>query len=376
MKTILKQLLYMNLTLLLVVLLVLPAAAETLVEYTLTLHGSDGATHQETDVAGTAYALADYLFQRDSHVQVAWSTEEDGGKLHRLNALYVPATSTDLYAFWVEAGAGEIILNGLSGDLDEDGTFYQKYSGPVTLPDELVYKNNGDELLAWSTEVNCTPNDQGIFSGQWFSGGTDIQPQEGNVLELYGHAKGDGAYVIYHPTDGTIVQGGNILVQRAAEGDSGWAAAVIGADYFVAPEGCTLAGWAVEAMSERADYEAQESLILQDGECVHLYALWEKECIEHTPENGVRIVVTPKENTVVVTLSSEWCKEAGAENAICGLYTAEGKLLICGSGSVRADGAIQIDLKHRKWEGSTCKIFTVDKNWCPVRKEISWMINA
>lgn len=369
----------MNLALLLAVLLIVPAAAETLEEYTLKLNGNGGTLengkeiYENTSAAGTEYSLAEYVFQRDSHVQVAWATKD--GEQIRLNALYVPATSTDLYAFWVEAGAGEIVLNGLSGELDNDGVYYQKYSEAVVLPDTLVYSED-DELLAWSTELIPAADQQDIYRGKWYGGGETVRPSAGETMELYAHTSDDGAYVIYHPADGLVAQGGSILVQCAAEGKLTLEATVVGKAYFVAPAGCTFAGWALQEDSEDPIYEPGDFLHLTDGECVELYAVWEKELTEFFPEPGISITTETVGELVSVTLSAEWCADVGAEKAICALYNNSGKMLVCGSSSIQIDGSIQINLNYKDWEGTVCKIFPVDARWCPVRDVVSYTMSG
>ena len=360
MKTVLKQLFYMNLAVLMAVLLILPAVAEDAEAYTLTLHANwaGDETRELTNAPETEYTLSEYIFRRDSYVQVAWADATDGDASHRLNALYVPVTSTDLYAFWLEAGVGQIVLNSLDGDLDAQGTFYEKHTTTVTLPEELVYPDGSDALLAWSTEVAPKTDEQGVLNGLWYSGGDEVRPDAQKRLELYGHGRGGSAYVIYHPAEGALARGGSILVQQA-QGNA-LALTLLDDSVLSAPDGYVFSGW------ERAGTAVSGSaLTLQPGEVVHLYAGWEREAVVITPEAGIGI--SSAGDTVAVTLSAAWCQQDDVEQAVCALYDSDWKMLACAAGDLQPDGSILIELDYADHGGLHCRIFALDSDWLPVR---------
>lgn len=279
MRKLLRQLLFMNLALLLAAVLVIPAVAKEVqeVKYTLTLHKNDGSSValQETRESGDGFSLAEYLFERDSHVQVAWLTEDD--EQIRLNALYVPATSTDLYAFWLEIkdselDSGVVVLNSLENDLDGSGTFFKKKMGSMILPETL----HDEELLAWSTQVQPKANKQGVFSGQWYAGGQVVTPEDYEIVSLFGQHVRDGAYMIYDPNGRTIANGGTVVVQKAqpTKQEGVMQATVIGEEFFEVADNDALIGWSTEEDAIFPDYFVGDDVFISDGQTQVLYAIW------------------------------------------------------------------------------------------------------
>ena len=100
----------------------------------------------------------------------------------------------------------------------------------------------------------------------------------------------------------------------------------------------------------------------------------EGNLIKYSPEAGIYIIVNSKENTIEVSISSEWCIMNGVTNAVCGLYSTAGEMLICEIGSNEPAGTISMDFMHSAWEGAICKIFMLNTNWNPVCNDICWEI--
>lgn len=287
MRAILKQLLCMNLVLLLIVLSISPAIAEGVqdLKYTLTLHKNDGSSEVKSVLYDfepeKSYSLAEYLFKRDTSIQVAWADAEDGDATHRLNALYVPVTSTDLYAYWleledVERNSGVVVLNSLAGDLDTEGTFYQKSVNSVVLPDTLQ-NISPDSFLAWCTQLRPEAERDGVFSGQWYSGGETVAAENGEILTLYGQTKDETGYVIYDSNGGSVQTGGSIIVQKAEKSkhlDNIVEATLIGDSRLVAPEHDKLEGWAYTKDANSAQYKPGGILCFDPQKPQVLYAVW------------------------------------------------------------------------------------------------------
>lgn len=314
MRAILKQLLCMNLVLLLIVLTVLPAIAEGAQElnYTLTLHKNDGSSEVKNvlyDVdSEKSYSLAEYIFKRDTSIQVAWADAEDGEATHRLNALYIPVTSTDLYAYWLEfedeeLNSGVVVLNGLTGDLDTEGTFYRKSTNAMVLPDTL-HNISADSFLAWGTQLQPEADSDGVLSGQWYSGGETVAAEDGDILTLYGHIKDESGYVIYCSNGGAVQAGGNILVQKAEKSkhlDNVAEATLIGDLLLVAPENETLEGWAYTQDADSAEYKPGDNLRFDPQKPQVLYAVW-----THSHRFGE-----------YVSNNDATCLEDGTKTAVC-----------------------------------------------------------
>lgn len=341
-------------------------------QYTLLLRGNGGyrGGASSTSLTGyypSTYCLADYQFQQNNYTQVGWSARATGSDLQPLNLLITPTTPTSLYARWVSTGSGDILLNGLSGKLD-NGMYYQKSSNvPVMLPDRLTYRNGSEAVLGWCTEVNATPSDRDdVYSGQWYSGGDIIAPDSSAPVVLYAHPREGGQYAVYHPTQGTVANGGTIIVQGTVSTQSDLTVYTPDGSALTAPTGCEFAGWSATEGGQTVDFDAGASLPLSPGTVRHLYAVWEPAGYAFQPEDGITVVSRPDIKTVRVTATSAWHEAHGAAAVICALYDDRGKMTACARTDCASGEDTVTKLTYPGGIPPVCKVFALDAGGRPV----------
>ena len=338
-------------------------------QYTLNLLGNGGTYYNGATYTSlkayypTSYYLAGYCFQRKGYTQVGWSTTALAGNLMQLNTFYLPTTNGSLYSYWEATEENDILLNGLSGNLS-NGTFYKKYSNtPVILPSQLTYDNNS--LLAWCTTVTASPLNLKIYAGQWYAGGDTIIPDSKTVTLLYAQAQGGGQYAIYHPTQGTINNGGTIIVQGTTSTDSDLQVYTPGGTYFSAPEGYELAGWSKTPNSTTVDYAPGSTLPLYRGTTIHLYALWKPIEYDYVPETGLTITLIPATKTVRITMTANWCSLYSQKFGLCGLYE-DGKMLNCSMAALQSGQTQELEMQYTGETPPVCKVFALDTSYKPI----------
>jgi len=355
-------------------------------EYEMILDGNGGTFNgseqlsMEKSPYPTYYDLADYPFTMSGRALMGWgsssTTEANSNNLLPLNARVHPkADRATLYASWTSTDYEKnlIILNGLEGRL-ENNYLYESYANhPVTLPTELDYGSTTDALLAWSTEiVPEADEDTHIFSGQWFSGGDEITPQESIPTILYGQAESDGSYVLYHPNGGTLKDGGTLLVQGSRTGNSDLQVLTPDGSCLTAPEGLVFAGWATSAEGA-VQYEGNDSLTLTDGTVTHLYACWEPPTLETVTDTGLTIAFQPFSKTVQITAPADWGEAPDAQTLIAGLFTEDGRLLQVDLGT---PGTESLELTYTSDTPPVLRVFALDKTHSPAAKKTELALSS
>ena len=346
-------------------------------DYTLTLDGDGGTTPDgATSISltapyGTGYSMDRYSFRKEGCVQVAWTGE--GCPMDdplALNAYYVPTTPCTLNAYWIQAGPGDVVLNALEGRL-EDGSFYQKTTGPTVLPDEVRYEREGQHLLGWNTEISSRiDEDTGLYGGQWYAGGSTAEPGGDGPLALYAQqAYGGGQYALYYPTEGALKAGGTMLVQGYVSTATDMYVYTPGEEALTPPEGFAFAGWSRTEDGTEPEVAAGDPLVLPgyNQEPLRLYAVWEPLAGHYQPEEGLTVIDLAGSGTVEVSASPGWLAEASPGARLCAaLYSPEGKLLEYRSAPWTGEGAA-LELPRPGTGELQCRIFAVDEDLRPLR---------
>ncbi len=318
----------------------------TVNEYTLRLNGNGGRYNGQTYVSDTQkypsyYWLSDYIFQRDKYAQVGW--KESNGDFVALNDFYNPEADTTLSAEWIMVDPGDIVINSLSGTLN-DGSHYRSQRTALTLPMRLQGYND-TSVLGWSSAVDPRIDfDTYAVEGAWYEGGDVILPDKDRVQLLYGHAAG-GNYARYHPNGGTIQDGGTILVQYTTPTGGDLEVYALDDSAMTAPQGCVFRGWSRAADVDTIRYKAGEVIShtpTQTSEVIDLYAVWEQVEFVETLEPGVQVRSNTETGEVSVELTQEWCQDKGAQTVIAAGYSGAGgarmldaAVASCGTGDVR-----------------------------------------
>lgn len=306
----------------------------TVNRYRLTLVGNGGWYGSATftsliDYYPSYYDLSKYVFSRFGHTQVAWT--DASGDLVPLNDSFSPHGNTYLFAEWVDTQAGDILLNGLSGTL-EDGAYWRRYRDipSVTLPSTLRYDGKEIGLAGWGSSLTPDEDANGMLNGTWYEAGGSVSASPATPTTLYALKNDVGSYVIYHPTDGAPKTGGNMLLQHRYKASCTDLEVYLadGAEYLTAPEGYRFSGWAEQAGGEMK-YTAGASVVVTEGSPLHLYAVWQPlEYKYSTPECSVW--VEPVSKTITLETPHSWY--SGPEQPktlISAIYDAKGKMLRC-----------------------------------------------
>lgn len=348
-------------------------------QYTLKLNGnggntSDGLTQMSfTNYYPASYALAQYIFYKSGSTQVGWKSWMDGDDpILPLNKLYVPTSPCQLTAYWVNTTKGDVLLNSLEGKFS-DGTFYKNYgSTSVELPASLRYSDDGLMLLGWSDELDSDPaeNDSYIYAGKWYTGGTTIDPDSSKTTVMYGRAANNG--VIYHPMEGTVKNGGNIIVQGSKGTlNTDKTVQVIGQEKMNVPAGYKFAGWSVSEGSDVVRYEPGDEIVLKAGALYNLYAVWNKTSYTYSPENGVTVTYRPDDKNISIELTSEWCIKNSVSNSVCALCR-NGKQISADAQKYLSGSNIELSMNYTGSDDISCSIFTADMKWKPTRQPLTF----
>ncbi len=348
-------------------------------QYTLKLIGNGGHTSNGksqlsfTDYYPASYSLADYVFERTGYTQIGWNQFAGMDDLSvPLNSVYVPASPSQLTAYWAKTTKGDVLLNCLEGQFS-DGECYKNYGNKaVELPESLLYSGNKLMLLGWCDELDSdsNENDSYVYAGKWYTGGTTIDPDSSKTTVMYGRAADNG--VIYHPMEGTVTNGGNIIVQGSKGTlNTDKTVKVIGQEKMNAPAGYEFAGWSVSEGSDVVRYEPEDEIVLKAGALYNLYAVWNKTSYTYSPESGVNVTYRPDDKNVTVELTSEWCSKNSVSSSVCALYR-NGKQISADTQKYSSGSNIKLSMDYTGSDDITCSIFTADTKWKPTRQPITF----
>lgn len=342
-------------------------------EYMLKILGNGGQRDGQTSFTDTQkypafYNLAEYIFQWDKYTQVGWQ-EESGGFI-ALDDLYVPEANTSLKAQWIMVDPGDIVINSLSGTLD-DGTHYRSQRAALTLPTQITDQyGTASTVLAWSSTVEAQPDPTTkIMQGVWYEGGSVIQPDQSGVQLLYARTP-YGAYVRYHPNGGAFQTGGTVLVQGTTATAEDLEVYAVGGETMTAPEGYAFKGWSRAANVDAVRYGAGERITVpaaSNSNIVDLYAVWEQREFTQEIEAGAQVRYVPAAGSVKVELTDEWCREKGGETVIAAGFTdgAAVKLLEADAAPCGAGGA-RLAFQCSSAQPVKVRLFVLDENLAPV----------
>lgn len=198
-------------------------------------HGGQ-STVTLTPYYGDFFSLYDYTFQRPGYTQVAWTKDSPSGSapLPLDYEIWVEDSDASYYAYWVPAEPGDVILNALNGKLP-GGSFYQKSSGPVTLP-QVDFEDDFQNLIGWCTlaEPEFGDDPEHVLPGQWYEAGDTIPAFPDRVTQLYARGSVYFGYYVYHPGAGSVANGGTVLVQTI------YASSLLDSSYLIPPSGIYL----------------------------------------------------------------------------------------------------------------------------------------
>lgn len=304
-------------------------------QYQLLLFGEGGTTTTGATFTSLkryyphSYNLGTYTFEQDGYTQVNWETT--ASTLLPLDYQFIPEKKTILKARWTETHLGDIIINGLSGVLSGGSNWEKTAAGSMTLPAELNY-DNGQSLLAWGSEVVSTPGSLSLLRGTWYAPGSTVEADLSEVTALYARAKGDGAYVIYHPNGAELLDGGNIAVQFDDCESTACATFDIleYTDLMTAPEDYRFGGWATAENGEVA-YRTRGSVDVSNGEIIHLYAVWEPLEYKYSSSSDWAVWVDPVSKTLSAEITPQGLSYMGQPTTlVAAAYNEQGKLISCG----------------------------------------------
>lgn len=344
----------------------------TVKEYTLRIDGNGGQHDGKLEFSDTQkyparYPLTDYLFQLDKYTQVGW--QEWSGDFVALNAFYTPEADTRLTAQWLMVDPGDIVINSLDRTLD-DGSHYRSQRTALTLPTQLQGAFGSADVLGWSSTVDAEPDPSTqVMRGVWYEGGDVVQPDKNSVQLLYSRSA-VGKYVRYHPTDGSVKNGGTILVQGTTATVGDLEVYAIDGSAMTPPQGCALRGWSRAADVDAVRYQVGERISLPAypaSQTLDLYAVWEQVEFVETLEPGVQVCSNTDNGNVTVELTQEWCQDKGAQTVIAAGFTSGGRAKLldaavasCGTGDVR------LTFAGSPQEPNQVKLFVLDHDLAPI----------
>lgn len=346
-------------------------------EYTLRLFDGDRELLLNKAEYPKSYNLLEYRQTKEGFEQVGWAKGEN---ILPINRRFCPTTNTDLYAYWEPVGPRDILLQGLDGNF-ENGEVYQKYTGTnVTLPKQLdyFYTNN---VMAWSDQVQLSPLDLDVYAGTWYCGGDVIEPDENTSKVLYSYQQNSVGTALYHPTEGTVKNGGTVIVQRKGT----WTTMTspmdlqtytLDSSYLTAPDGYELAGWSTSPEAKDIDYTPHQKLTVKEETIQHLYAVWKGKEYTKTPEQGCTVTTIPAEEKVEVTLDKTWCEKKNVNQGFCALYDEKGKLIDVSFGKQNGDQGITLEVQYPGETAKTCKVFGVKDQNIPTGQAIECTLPA
>ena len=337
-------------------------------QYTLRMLGAGGTRGRATftsltDFYPKEYCLSDYLFQREGYTQVGWKTS--AGELLPLNQLYTPLNDEYLLAEWIDSSTGDIILNALSG-VFIDGERFKKYKSTVVVPSSIDF--DGQNLLGWSSDFNITENTTtGLIEGVWYSGDSFVV-SNGSPISLFAHSD-SGKFVVYHPTKGSVKNGGTMLVQGNRATFTDLQVYALNDSYLYAPEGYTFSGWTTLENSNVVEYTSNEPITLQDNGVLDLYAVWTPKSYSKSVDNGIAILATPILKQLKITISDEWIQTKNADMIIAAVYE-ENKLIQAKLYNYKDKNKIELSYPNK--DISTVKLFVWDENFSPLCAEYNF----
>ena len=348
----------------------------TVNRYRLALLGNGGWRGNATftdlvDYYPAYYDLSEYAFSRDGYTQVAWTSAS--GDLVPLDKLFTPRGNTYLSATWVETRNGDILLNGLSGKLD-DGAYWRHDRGvsSVTLPSTLQYDGENIGLAGWHSILALEEDSIGIMNGAWYEPGSSVSASTASSTTLYALKNDVGSYVVYHMTDGEPNAGGNMLLQHRYEASCSDLEVYIadGETYLTAPEGYRFSGWSEQAGGE-VMYHAGETVTVSEGSPLHLYAVWQPLEYKYSAP-ACDVWVEPVSKTLTLEIAPGWYEEQKQpETLISAVYDENGKMLSCSLLPV-ASGSLPgaVSLRYSGDELPVVKAFAVGSGCAPAGQSI------
>ena len=348
----------------------------TINQYRLRLLGNGGVRGNATftDLIAyypTTYNLSDYTFSRYGYSQVAWTNAS--GDLVPLDDYYTPSTNTSLEAAWVDTMPGDILINGLSGKL-EDGNYWHRYRGTssITLPSSLNFNGESIELAGWRANLQLEEDSIGILAGAWYEAGGSISAIPTTPTSLYALKDNVGSYIIYHPTDGTPCAGGNLVVQHCYQASYTDLSVYIadGEEYLNAPEGYRFAGWSSRSNGD-IQFKVGDTVTVSQGSPLHLYAVWKP--IEYLySTSGCDVWVEPTSKSIILEVKKNWYDQLEQPKTLIGAIYDEGRMIGCtvnSGGSYDKDGAIS--LRYTGNDLPQIKIFALNSGRGPAGQNLN-----
>ena len=310
----------------------------TVNRYVVTLYGKggrrDGATYTDlVDYFPAQYDLAEYVFAREGYAQTGWINAS--GDLERLDIWVYPDANMEFAAAWTKTDPGDVVLNGMGGMIEKDDeSFVYRYTGAksVSLPDALFFsqgeEDEADPILGWHTQMEVEPDENGILSGAWYSGGSNVQPNAEAATVLYANDALYSSNIVYHAEEGAPKAGGDILVHRSSVTDPDLKLyAADGREYLTAPEGCRFAGWA-ETPGGEVKYAAGDEVAVEFRNPTHLYAVWATIGGRYSLPEKCEALVDPESETITLTPAKGWIEQLrDPKKLFCALYDDEGRMI-------------------------------------------------
>ena len=235
--------------------------------------------------------------------------------------------------------------------------------------------------MAWSDQVQLSPLDLDVYAGTWYCGGDVIEPDENTSKVLYSYQQNSVGTALYHPTEGTVKNGGTVIVQRKGT----WTTMTspmdlqtytLDSSYLTAPDGYELAGWSTSPEAKDIDYTPHQKLTVKEETIQHLYAVWKGKEYTKTPEQGCTVTTIPAEAKVEVTLEKSWCIENGVKQGFCALYDENGKLIDVSFGTQNDDQGITLEMQYMGETAKTCKVFGVKDQNIPTGQALECTLPA
>ena len=226
----------------------------------------------------------------------------------------------------------------------------------------MNYADGESSLLGWCSLPTPEGDADYLLSGQWYEGGDTVSSHPNQTTLLYAQKNTSGTYAVYHPTAGTLNNGGTILVQGSAASDTDLQVRTPNGSQLTAPEGSTFARWATQENAGQAQSAPVSEIHLSQNAVLHLYAVWTPTEYIYTPANGLTITSIPVTNTLRVAVSDAWAGSS-SYTAICALYDGE-KMMDC---AVTDDGNTVMELRYSGETPPLCKVFALNRHWQHLR---------
>lgn len=249
----------------------------TVNSYTLKIDGNGGkysgsSSKTLTKPYSTVVDLSGYAFTKSGYTLVAWE-ENSTGNYYAWNTSYRIYGDDTLVAQYEQRETGDVLLlpGKNTGTINGYVYYYFAPGDYVQLPsnadDPLVYGTGKTAPTMDAMHINQSP----IYVDQH-----EANPSKQTTLYAYhAYVTSFTNLVIYHPTEGSVKQGGNALWQ--ADSDE---LTVLGASYLTAPSGMQFAGWSTD-WGGPVEYEPGEKIpYYKERSRRDLYAVWEP--ITHT----------------------------------------------------------------------------------------------